>query len=525
MPIKTFPLTEEHQALLEKRGISPDMAEKLGWLSCDGKKAGWIALPFLRKGKKVNTKYRRIFKVADEQNFEQDKGGEQCFYNLEALEALEKLPADELRTLQVVITEGELDCAVALQCGYLAVSVPSGAPGKPVEGEESTKYDFLKDFPKFAVALLAVDDDPAGHALRHDLAQRIGRHRCKWAQYPKDCKDLCDIFVRYGKKGIDVVLREKAKFLNVGGLFRMHELPAEPELPAYPCGIGNVSEMVKLRMGDFTVITGKPSGGKTSFVGALVCNMVKLYGWQICLASFEHRARGTQERMLRTAFIGRRPKDHFGNTQWTAQDIAAADRWISANFSLVVPDRQSEEMITLKWLLERVRAAITQFGAQLIVIDPWNELDHDRPHGMSLTEYTGFAIKELKRIAAQYLVHVIVVAHPAKPDKKLSPQEWNPTLYDISDSAHWYNKCDLGIVIHRKRNDEDTKWATLVDVQKVRDWGEIGYEGQKYLEYLPESGNYIDAPDFRAKGQKNTIRSESKKNLADKAKPSIPYKD
>ncbi len=258
-----------------------------------------------------------------------------------------------------------------------------------------------------------------------------------------------------------------------------------------------------------------------------MCNMVKLYGWQICMASFEHRVRGNQERLLRTAFIGRRQKDRFGNPQWTDQDIHGADHWISENFSFVVPDRQSDEMITLKWVLERVRAAITQYGARLIVIDPWNELDHDRPNGMSLTEYTGFAIKELKRIAAQYLVHVIVVAHPAKPDKKLTVQEWNPTLYDISDSAHWYNKCDLGVVIHRKRNDEDTQWATLVDVQKVRDWGEIGYEGQKYLEYLPESGSYIDASDFIAKGQKNKIKteSESKKKPGDKVQSSILFKD
>lgn len=507
MALKTSPLTEAHQALLEKRGISPDVATRLGWLTCDARKGDWIAIPFFRKGKAVNHKYRRIVKLPDTQNFEQDKGGEQCLYNLEAVEALEKLAPDELRGTQVVITEGELDCAVALQCGYLAVSVPSGAPDKQVEGEEGSKYDFLKDFPKFVVALLAVDDDPAGHALRLDLAQRIGRHRCKWAQYPKGCKDLVEVFGKYGKKGVDVVLREKSKFLNVGGLFRMHELPAEPELPAYGCGIGNVNDMVKLRMGDFTVITGKPSGGKTSFVNALICNMVKMYGWQVCLASFEHRVRGNQERLLRTAFIGRRQKDYQGNLQWTEGEIKDADRWISENFSFIVPDRHSDEMITLKWVLERARAAITQNGAQIIVIDPWNELDHDRPQGMSLTEYTGFAIKELKRVAAQYLVHVIVVAHPAKPDKKLSMSQWEPTLYDISDSAHWYNKCDLGIVIHRKRDEADTRWATEVDVQKVRDWGVIGYEGKKYLEYLPESGGYIDAPDFIGKGDK--IKTEN----------------
>lgn len=520
MAPKTQPLTEEDQAALEKRGINPDQAHLLTWQSCDRK--GWIAIPFLRRGKQVNTKYRRIVKAPDGNNFEQDKGGEQCFYNLEALEALECLSPDDLRATTVIVTEGEMDCAVALQCGYTAVSVPSGAPGKPVGDEDSAKFDFVKDFPKYVIAVLAVDDDPAGHALRHDLATRFGWYRCKWVQYPRGCKDLNDTFVKYGRAGVDKVLGEKARFMNSGGLFRMGDIPAQPPRRAYECGIGSLSTMIKLRLGDLSVITGLAGIGKTSFINALACNMVRLYGWQVCMGSFETNPRDDHLRLLRTFHIGRAPET------WIDAEIAEADRWIETNFSFIVPDPDSLEMTNLKWVLERARAAITQYGANHIIVDPWNQLDHDRPQGMSGTEYIAIALKEFKRLAKQYLVHVTVVAHPSKPEKNKFGGYDAPSLYDISDSAHWRNACDIGIVVHRVAGEKEGSWATEIHVDKVRQWGIIGREGVRMLEYLPERAAYMDASDFIKKGakkEKPIIESETKMKAGSRAQSSLPYKE
>lgn len=46
-----------------------------------------------------------------------------------------------------------------------------------------------------------------------------------------------------------------------------------------------------------------------------------------------------------------------------------------------------------------------------------------------------------------YNVHVWLVAHPRQLQDYISSKP--PTLYDISGSAHFYNKCDAGIVVHR----------------------------------------------------------------------------
>lgn len=48
-------------------------------------------------------------------------------------------------------------------------------------------------------------------------------------------------------------------------------------------------------------------------------------------------------------------------------------------------------------------------------------------------------------------MHVWFVAHP----KQLAAWKGDPpNLYDISGSAHFINKCDNGIVVHRIRDEQ-----------------------------------------------------------------------
>ena len=57
-----------------------------------------------------------------------------------------------------------------------------------------------------------------------------------------------------------------------------------------------------------------------------------------------------------------------------------------------------------------------------------------------------------------------------------------PSLYDIADSAHWRNKADMGIIVHR----DDDKTSRII-VAKCRYWGKIGKTGEvevKYDDYI-----------------------------------------
>ncbi len=156
-------------------------------------------------------------------------------------------------------------------------------------------------------------------------------------------------------------------------------------------------------------------------------------------------------------------------------DLIGADRWIDRQYVLIVPSEVDDA--TLDWFLDRAEAAAVQHNAKVLVVDPWNEMDHRRLPVKSLTEYTGRAIKVFKRFAKKFLVAVVIVTHPAKQHKDQDGNVKVPTLYDILDSARWYNKADAGLIVHRVDN------QTIIRVAKSRYHVEIGIPGEVHANF------------------------------------------
>lgn len=163
----------------------------------------------------------------------------------------------------------------------------------------------------------------------------------------------------------------------------------------------------------------------STFICDLACRMALRHGWPVCFASFEQEPTHDQRRELRKWYGG----GLVGSLD--AETLDKADRWIDEQFAFVVPDDESHA--TLPWVMERMAVAALRFGSRLFVLDPWNEVEHDRPEGMSLTEYTGQALREFRRFARRYEAHMIVAAHPAKMRRDTDGHYPIPSLYDISD--------------------------------------------------------------------------------------------
>jgi twinkle protein len=183
-------------------------------------------------------------------------------------------------------------------------------------------------------------------------------------------------------------------------------------------------------------------------------------------ASFEQTPQTDHRRALRT-FHARKLERLM-----SPAELAEADAWIRHHFGFVVPGEDDD--VTLEWLLRVLKQAVLRKEAQIVVIDPWNEMDHTRPPDMSLTEYTGFAIKQFNKFARKYRVHMIVAAHPVKMKREKDGKYPVPSLYDISDSAHWANKPDVGIVINRADLSVN---ETTIKVAKAR-YHAIGIPGE-----------------------------------------------
>lgn len=457
-----MPFSPAHIAAIEARGLDPELLLRHGVGASNRLAGDAIGIPFFNEGVRVATKYRTL---TGDKKFTQDAGGRQVLWNVDCLRD------DTLQAEPVIITEGELDALAAIQAGYpRTVSVPCGAPSTTLEGK-GAKYNFLDE----AAALLknaneiilAVDGDGPGANLLHDLSLRFGRQRCKWVQYPQECKDLNDALRRYGARGVQETLR-RAQWCKVDGLYRLSELPPIDPPRAYDIGMTGLWEHYRIRKGDFAVVTGLPGHGKSSFVNEICCRMAQKHQFNTVFASFEQSPQVDHRRALRSYYAEKL------EITMSPEERKKADAWIDERFGFIVPDEDDD--VTLTWFLEHAAAAVIRYGADIVVVDPWNEMDHTRPQDMSLTEYVGFAIKQFKKFARKYNVHLIVVAHPAKMLRAKDGKYPVPGLYDISDSAHWSNKADMGIVVHRE--DLISSKETKIRVVKSRYHSQIGRPGE-----------------------------------------------
>lgn len=437
-----------HKNWLEQRGIPSDLADKLGITAISRHGENWLAFPYLLNGQVVNRKFRSL----ENKRHEMDKGGRLCFWNAECMAGAKTL----------VITEGELDAVAAIASGWAsAVSVPNGAPAQKADDPLNAKrYAYLweahegvlKAIPSI---ILATDGDSPGRTLAHDLACILGKERCKFIEYPEGCKDLNDVLVKSGPIAVSKLLAE-AKPFPVMGLYRLEDFPDGVEIQAMPTGIEALEDHMSIVFGTFTVFSGYSNMGKSTVMNTILAHAID-HSVPVCLASFETMPKPILRDGIARAMIGCSYEDFLRHPK-----RQAAYQHIEEHMTIISNAMDDDQDIDLDAYLELSRIAVLRHGAKIVVLDPWNELEHKRRSDETETDYIGRAIRALKRFAKQYNVALWVVAHPTKPQKG---QSGAPGLYDIAGSANWANKADYGLIYHRP---DKTVNAGTLNVVKVR---------------------------------------------------------
>ncbi|XP_028768482.1 twinkle homolog protein, chloroplastic/mitochondrial [Neltuma alba] len=433
-----------------------------------------IAFPYLRQGDLVSCKYRDINK-----KFWQEADTEKIFYGLDDIEGQS----------DIIIVEGEMDKLAMEEAGFRnCVSVPDGAPATvsskelPPE-EKDIKYQYLwncKDYIKGASRIiLATDGDLPGQALAEELARRIGKERCWRVKWPRksgsvNFKDANEVLMYLGADALRETI-ENAELYPIRGLFNFRDF--FDEIDAYyhrtlgyefgiSTGWSNLDDLYNVVPGELTIVTGVPNSGKSEWIDALLCNLNQIAGWKFALCSMENRvrehARKLLEKHLKKPFFDAR----YGESveRMSMEEFEHGKTWLSDTFQLI--RCEDDALPSINWVLDLAKVAVLRHGVRGLVIDPYNELDHQRPPSMTETEYVSQMLTKIKRFAQHHGCHVWFVAHPRQL------QNWvggPPNLYDISGSAHFINKCDNGIVIHRNRDPEAGPMDQVqVCVRKIR---------------------------------------------------------
>jgi hypothetical protein len=223
-------------------------------------------------------------------------------------------------------------------------------------------------------------------------------------------------------------------------------------------GWAELAEIYRVSDHQLTIVTGIPTHGKSTWVDHLFVNLAKMHKWKFLIFSPESYPPEVHWRVLAEKYLKR---DLFRASE---EEISRACTFLESHFELV---DCSKDDITL----DQILALAKEKKVNGLLIDPWNELEYDRPKGMSETDHIGYSLKKIRTFSRNNKIASWVVAHPQKQYKDEKGNYKRPTLYDIAGSAHWYNKADNGIIVYR---DGEGHVNIFVDKVKFRYYGKRG---------------------------------------------------
>lgn len=444
--------------LTEVRKLDAELLSAMGVKAVTHPALGHAAaFPYHRRGEAYAAKFRTVDK-----NFRSSAGISRGLYNEDDLRRLDALP--------IVICEGEIDCLSVMQSGFeRAVSVPDGWT------EDGTKTDALveaeEDLRRSPYVIIAADADAAGASLPRAVANILRGHDVRVARWPDGCKDPNDVLMKHGEGALAACLNAATRIDPPGGLITgMSDLPPMSDRRVLRIFSAPFDKVVALELGAMSVWTGTPGSGKSTFL-TWVAERVTLSEQVRCgILAFETHPHTIRDQLSLIRF-GR----EFDELQQVEREAFLADMDERFRFVHVVLDENQQQH--LAWLESIIYTLAVRDRCKLIVVDPWNELEHLPEKGENMTSYTNFATKFIRQLAERLEVHIALVAHPRKMPTDGKPRP--PTGYDIADSAAFYNKPSLGVTVHQRSETDDEgvedRWVELC-VWKVRNTRLYGFE-------------------------------------------------
>ena len=253
------------------------------------------------------------------------------------------------------------------------------------------------------------------------------------------------------------------------GYYSLADLPQRGSLAKHAFGSGwpELDEIFKFYHGQFVVVTGFPGHGKSTFMLNVLAKMARRKPGGIRSFLYVPENEGFLFQKLLRIYNQPETFDYFAENQCFVQSV--------------VPVAYNDSPQTIWWILDRARIAVEKDGVEVLMIDPWNEIERAIAKGQNLTDYIGECLMAIKNFSRCFNVSIVMVAHPTKA----AADKMALNLSDIEGSMNWFNKCDNGLIITREENSTTCKIASL----KVREIG-AGKVGSCYFTVDPKTEIY-----------------------------------
>ncbi|KAG2445627.1 hypothetical protein HXX76_000237 [Chlamydomonas incerta] len=334
-------------------------------------------------------------------------------------------------------------------------------------------------------------------------------------------KDANDVLVLDGPERLSRLLAEEARPAKLRGLATFREYEAaltshfmreDPLALGVSTGWPSLDRYYRVAPGELTIVTGIPNSGKSEFLDALLVNLAENHGWAFAMCSLEKgpvpHLKALIEKRMRKPFRSTWHNGHL-TPAMGLPELVAGFQWVADHFHLIRYDEADDTgSPTIDWVLNMARIAVMRYGIRGLLIDPYNELDSRRGRDVTETDHIKEMLTRVRKFARETDCHVWFVAHPRQQHAAKTGAKGggaaggaSPGLYDISGSAHWFNKTDNGIVVHRRFevkvdpvSGKEVRVAlpeVEVKLQKVRN-KDVGTQGQTHLLYDRPTGRYAD---------------------------------
>lgn len=452
-----------------------------------------ICFPFFRNGKIVNIKYRGANK-----SFKLVSNAELVWFNFDAI----------LSHSEVIICEGEIDALSFIENGYNnVISVPNGA--------KSTN-DYLDNsislFDKVDRIIISNDNDSAGLGLRDELIRRFGAERCSTLNF-RECKDANEFFCKYGGMEFKNVVDNPIPVPIAGNIelrtmySEIVDLYENGVQEGLRVGIDNIDQFCTWELGRIVTVTGRPGSGKSEFVDFLISRLNVLYGWKAAYFTPENYPLKYHYAKIHEKLTGGYFKKGSNNCNFDT-----VFEYVQDNYFYIL----NEDDLTIDSILRSANAFIKSKGIKILVIDPYNKLDHQVGKHESETQYISKFLDKLINFTRFNNLLTFLIAHPTK-----MPKGEVPSLYNISGSAHFYNKTDYGFTVDRCTDSESNLMNDNVIVywQKIK-FKHLGRQGISELTYNKTNGRF-----YPISGLDNEPWLNNVKDVSDKFEPNINFWD
>ena len=477
-------------AYLTKRGLRADVMHLLGvgyariYFDGDSKQgtAGGektcLAFRFLEDGVLRNIQYKSFDK-----DFKFEAGCQLLPYNLD----------DALDAEVIYLTEGMMDAAVLVQCGYVGVvSLPNGT------GTNMSCFDkYRKSHFDGKKIVYAGDTDEKGIIKRIEVSRYFAANDFYYVDWKvaaeTEVKDANDVLMAEDEEAVKRCI-ESANPMPIIGMSTMDDQMETFEelvrngVPIFP-GVTHLfgfTHMIRFEPGRLMVISGVPGTGKSTFADNLVMMLAVEQGWRAGVYSPEKYPLSLHYYELGQTLMGR----EMSVRHMSEESVERGKRFLREHIFHI-----NDECSQIEDILLVAAQLVHKKDIRVLLLDPFNYIDLPVQSGTTDTQKISMVLKQIVAFARKYKVMVILVAHPRKPQadsKDKQSQHSVPSLYDIAGSADFYNKCDYGLILQREPETENAKSQSLVDVyvQKVR-FRHLGQLGRCVFGFDPQSNRFV----------------------------------